>query len=97
MRLIAWVHQIHAAGGGKWLHHGDGVLCCLLSKKGERKKSCLCCVGSRIYRLIQGLNCHKVVHPRVHHTAQEADYGVMWCTRGRAKITEFVTLLKIVP
>ena len=31
MRLIVWVHQIHAAGGGKWLHHGDGVVCRLLS------------------------------------------------------------------
>ena len=37
MRSIVWVHQIHAAGGGKWLHHGDCVVCCL--KKGERGRS----------------------------------------------------------
>ena len=46
MRSIAWVHQIHATGGGKQLHHGDGVLCCLSSKKGERKR--VVCVAESI-------------------------------------------------
>ena len=38
MRLIAWVRQIHAAGGGKRLHHGDGVVCRLSSEKRRERK-----------------------------------------------------------
>jgi len=38
VRSIAWVHQIHAAGGEKWLHHGDDFVRLLCLEKGEREE-----------------------------------------------------------
>ena len=40
--MIAWVHQIHAAGGGKWLDHGDGFVRRLCLEKGEREEKVVC-------------------------------------------------------
>ena len=45
MRPIAWVHQIHAAGGEKWLHHGDGFVHRLCLEKGEREEKEVVCVA----------------------------------------------------